>query len=123
MVDIIIRGGDVETAGQEVRDAIRDIFAVDSHPTPIGTSPSPGTRDPIAIAGLIVTIPITAVAVADGAARIRRLFDTAARQRRTTGARLLIDLGDGSKPHPIEEANREHVLAAIAALEQAHKKP
>jgi hypothetical protein len=123
VADILIRGGDVETAGQEVCAAVRDIFAVDPVSTSVGTNPSPDTRDPVAIASLVLAIPGTALAVADIAARIRRLFDTAAHQRRTTGARLLIDLGDGSKPLPLEEANREHVLSAITALEQARRRP
>jgi hypothetical protein len=49
--------------------------------------------------------------------RLRRLTGKAAAVRKATRASILIDPGDG-KPIPLEEANRDAILAALKAVEQ-----
>ena len=126
MVDILIRGGNAETAAVEMRAALRDIFGVDPIPSSRATAEPAGTRGLVELATLVLTLPITGAAAIDLLARahladrLRRLIGKAAEQRKTQGARVLIDPGDG-KPIPLEHANHETIRAALAAVEQKLK--
>jgi hypothetical protein len=125
-VDILIRGGDAETAAQETRAALREIFEVDTTQTVAGGERVSGARS-LDLALFILSIPPAVDASANLIARarlgerLRRLIAKIEHTRKKTGAKLLIDPGDG-KPLPLEEAKRETILAALEAFERHQKK-
>ena len=53
MVDILIRGGNAETAAVEMRAALRDIFGVDPIPSSRATAEPTGTRGLVELATLV----------------------------------------------------------------------
>ncbi|HTW28876.1 MAG TPA: hypothetical protein VME92_17250 [Acetobacteraceae bacterium] len=122
MADILIRGGDSDTAAHEMRAAVRDIFGFDPLQTTRGSGTAPGTRSGVELAAMIALgLPPAIVAAKDLQAKLaeqwRRLTAKAEAQHRATGATLLIDPGDG-KPIPLHEANRQAILDALARVEQ-----
>ncbi len=126
MVEILIRGGDTETAANELAAAVREIFAVEPVRTVAGGGHAPGTRMLLEAALIILALPPAAVGTADilGRAqfgeRLRRLITKLPSLRKTTRAKVLIDPGDG-KHIPLEEASREAIIAAVHAIEQRLK--
>ena len=127
MVEIQIQGGDTEAAAQAMRASVQDIFGFEPIVTPRGSSDLPATRDLVALATLALTLPITALAATDlisrakRDARVQRLTDAAVAQKKATGARLLLDPGDGTKPIPLEHANRGAILEALEAYATRRK--
>jgi hypothetical protein len=126
MAEILIRNGDTEAAAGELAAAIRDIFAVEPIRRVIGGQRTPGTRDLTGIVGICLALPGAVTATADIVARaqlgarLQRLIARVATVRKTTGATVLIDPGDG-KPIPLEQASHEAILAALRAVEQRLK--
>ena len=53
MADILIRGGDSDTAAHEMRAAVREIFGFDPLQTTRGSSNAPGTRSGVELAAMI----------------------------------------------------------------------
>ncbi|MFI5021402.1 MAG: hypothetical protein ACHQRJ_07095 [Alphaproteobacteria bacterium] len=124
MADIVIRGGDAEAAARAMRAALREIFEADALQS-TAREATPGRRS-LEVVALILTIPPAAIAAVDLIARTRlrerlgRLTAAAETQAKATGARLLIDPGDG-KPIPLEHARQEIIFEALAALEKRKK--
>jgi len=124
-VDILIRGGDAETAARETRAALREIFEVDVTQTITGGERIQDARS-LDLALFILSVPpaldssLNLIARARLGERLRRLIAKIQHTSKTTGAKLLIDPGDG-KPIPLEEAKRETILAALEAFEQRRK--
>jgi hypothetical protein len=119
MVEILIRGDRAEDAATAMADATREIF---------GTEPGRSrrqaehTKDAVALWALVVTVPPAVTAMIDLAGRLKlaerigRLIHHAEATAKTTGAAILIDPGDG-KPIPLDQANRETIIAALAEIE------
>src|SRR3984957_920228 len=109
MVEILIQGGDTETAAREMRAAIKEIFEVDPLETRRGDGQQPGTRF---LAELAIALAITPAIESSIRlfsqsglhSRLARLLKKADEQAKKTGARFLIDTGAG-KPIPANEAN------------------
>ena len=120
----MIQGGDAEAAARAMHAAVREIFDTDLIQSVRGGE-RPGTRSPELVA-LVLTIPTAIIATADLIARARlgerwrRLIARAEKEEKATGARLLIDPGDG-KPIPLHQANGDKIREALAALERQHK--
>jgi len=125
MADIVIRGGDAEAAARALRAAAREIFEIDAIQSTVREGME-GKRS-LELVALILAIPPAVIATAQLAAhahlreRIRRLIATAETQAKATGARLLIDPGDG-KPIPLEHARQEAILEALSAFEKRKKR-
>jgi hypothetical protein len=123
MVEILIRGGDTEAALAATAAALREVFVVE--PSPSRRAPEKGKaklRTGTDLPMLVLAIPPAVTAMLDLAARLRlldrlnRLITHAQEQRKTTGATLLIDPGDG-KPIPLEQAHRDKIMAALGEVE------
>jgi hypothetical protein len=126
MADILVRGGETESAASELAATIRDLFGVDPIATRIAASHAPGTRGGLELAAIALALPPALLDTADILSRsrlgerVRRLIAKAASLRKTTRADILIDPGDG-KPIPLQEASRDAILAALHAVEQRLK--
>jgi hypothetical protein len=123
MAEILIQGGETEAAANELAAAIHDIFSVEPLRTTRTPSHTPGTRVVLELAAVALALPPAVIGTADLISRsslqerLRRLTGKAAAVRKATRASILIDPGDG-KPIPLEEANRDAILAALKAVEQ-----
>ena len=126
MVEILLRGGATEAAADDLAAALREIFAVEPIRRVRGHGQMPGTRGLVELALIALALPPAVVGTSDIAARmqfgerLRRLIAKVAALRKTTHVTVLIDAGDG-KHIPLEEANREAILAAVHAIEQRLK--
>ena len=127
MTEILIEGGDAEAAAQAICAAVREIFETDPIRSTRGGS-TPGTR------GLADLAAVIAVGLPPAIVYGRKLVDDlrfserwgrfagrAAKEAKTTGARFLVDLGDG-KHIPIEDAHPDKVREALTALQEKHPK-
>lgn len=123
MAEILIQGGETEAAANELAAAIHEIFSVEPLRSTRTASHTQGTRVVLELAAVALALPSAVMGTADLVARsnlqerLRRLIGKAAAVRKTTRASILIDPGDG-KPIPLEEANRDAILAALKAVEQ-----
>jgi hypothetical protein len=123
MAEILIQGGETEAAANELAAAIHEIFSVEPLRSTRTASHTQGTRVVLELAAVALALPSAVIGTADLVARsnlqerLRRLIGKAAAVRKTTRASILIDPGDG-KPIPLEEANRDAILAALKAVEQ-----
>lgn len=126
MADILIRGGDTETAANELAAAVRDIFAIDPIRTAFVNGQSPDTRGLVELTAICLALPPAVIGTADILARMRlgdrlqRLISKAATLHKQTKATILIDLGDG-KPIPLEHAKHDTILSALQELEHRLK--
>jgi hypothetical protein len=126
VAEIVVQGGDTEAAAAELAVAVRDIFDVELIRR-VGGGHTPGTRGPLEIAAVCLALPPAATAIVDivaraqFGARLQRLIARVTTLRKTTRARVLIDLGDG-KPIPLEEASREAIIAALRDVDQRLKR-
>jgi hypothetical protein len=124
--DILIQGGDTEAAAKAMRATVREIFDTDPIQSVRGGDRS-GTRTLAELGLIVLAIPPGAVYAKKMVEefglreRWRRLFARAEKEEKATGARFLIDPGDG-KPILLHEANHDEIREALAALEQQHKK-
>jgi len=126
MVEILIQGGDTEAATQAMRVAIKEIFEIDPLETRRGGGQLPGKRSfELLLVALAITPAIaSAVDLASRSkllGRIGRLLPKIHEQEAKTGAKFLIDVGDG-KPIPAHEANRAQIEAALEHFAQNRKR-
>lgn len=126
MVEILIHGGDTEAATQAMRTAIKEIFEIDPLVTRRGGGQQPGTRSLELLAVALAIAPAIASAVdlvsrSKLMGRIARLWPKIREQEAKTGAKFLIDVGDG-KPIPAHEANRAQIEAALEHFAQNRKR-
>jgi hypothetical protein len=126
MPDILIEGGDAETAAQAMRVAINEIFETD----PLMSTREgarPGTRIVLEMATLALTIPpgvFYGKKLLDDlhlAECWRRLITRAQKEQKATGAHITIDLGDGHHI-PLEQAHPDKIREGLANLEEAVKR-
>ncbi len=123
MAEILIQGGETEAAANDLAASIHEIFSVEPLRSTRTASHTQGTRVVLELAAVALALPSAVIGTADLVARsnlqerLRRLIGKAAAVRKTTRASILIDPGDG-KPIPLEEANRDAILAALKAVEQ-----
>jgi hypothetical protein len=126
MVDILVQGGDAEAAAKVMRAAVREIFETDPIQS-AATGPVPGTRGLAELGLIILAIPpgvVYAKKMIDDfrlRERWRRLIARAEQEENATGARLLIDPGDG-KPIPLHQANADKIREALAAFQERYSK-
>lgn len=126
MVEILIQGGDTEAATQAMRTAIKEIFEIDPLVTQRGGGQQPGTRSlelltvALAIAPAIAST-VDLVSRSKLMGRIARLWPKIREQEAKTGAKFLIDVGDG-KPIPAHEANRAQIEAELEHFAQHRKR-
>jgi hypothetical protein len=126
VADILIKGGEMETAAQELAASIHEIFAVDPVRTAIAKQNPPNTRALVEIAAICLALPPAVIGTADIIARmhpgdrLQRLIAKAAALHKTTKSSILIDVGDG-KPIPLEQAKHDTIVKALQELEQRLK--
>jgi hypothetical protein len=126
MVDILVQGGDAKAAAQAMRAAVREVFGTDPIQSAT-TNAMPGTRTLAELGLIILAIPpgvVYAKKMVDDLhlrERWRRLIARAEQEEKATGARLMIDPGDG-KPIPLHKANRDKIREALDALQEKYPK-
>lgn len=126
MVEILIRGEDAETFANQLDDELRELFGAEPIRTASKVRNASGTRGLVELALIILALPPAALGTTDLLARSKlgerlgRLLAKVAVLRKTSRSTVLIDPGDG-KHIPLEEANREAIVAALKAIEQRLK--
>nr|WP_294565166.1 hypothetical protein [uncultured Rhodopila sp.] len=126
MADILIRGGNSEAAALEISAAIDEIFG--ERPTRMSDPRGQKvvTRGFVEAALIVLALPPAAVGTADLVSRVRlgerfgALIRKIAEVGKTTKSSVMIDPGNG-KHIPLEEASRDAILAALAAMEEKLK--
>ncbi len=125
MVNIVIRGGNGEAAAREISMAVAEVFG--EQPARLPATPSkPAVRGFIEAALIVLALPPALIGSADilSRARLRERLSTLITKTdgvsKRTKSSVMVDPGDG-KHIPLEEASREAILAALAAMEQKLK--
>jgi hypothetical protein len=127
MPDILIDGGNTEEAVAAMRAALREIFDIEPIRSSRGGGEPPGTRTLGEIGLIVLAFPPAAIygkkMIAEfGLGELcRRLIGRAEKAEKATGARFLLDPGDGSKPVPLHEAHHDKLREALDALKAHHK--
>ena len=125
MFQIVVSGGDCRAAVDQMTTALREIFNIEAKEIAVPNQQGSPNRN-LDLLAIALTIPSAAIATADILERSRlgerlaRLIRRAEEQAKKTGARLLIDVGDG-RPIPIEQARRDEIQSAIQALRHRRK--
>ena len=126
MVDILVQGGDAASAAATMCAAVREIFEADPIQSTISNAVS-GRRGLAELGLIILAIPpgvVYAKKMVDDfrlRERWRRLIDRAEQEEKATGARVLIDPGDG-KPIPLHKANGDKIREALTAFQEKYSK-
>jgi hypothetical protein len=127
MAEILVRGDNSQAAADELAVAIRDIFAADPVRRVMPDSHAPETRTGAEVIMIALSLPPAVTATADIISRaqlgerVKRLIAKVAALHKSTGARVLIDPGNGH-PIPLEEARRQDILTALRQVEQRLKR-
>jgi hypothetical protein len=121
-VQILVQGGDAEQASNRLRADICEIFeSGDVHVT-TAQPRAEGSRSIAELALVALAIPPAVIGLNDLAGRaklsnrFRQLSRRASKQREVTGAKILIDPGDGVLI-PLEEARTDAIVAALRAIQ------
>ena len=121
MVNILIQGGNGETAARDVSAAIHEIFGF--QPSRIGgASQGVRIRGAVEAALIVLAVPPAIIAMTDIAQRSRfmeligSLIARASKTKEKTRSSILIDLGDG-RHVPLDEASHGAIVAALTEME------